>query len=104
MEELAFVLVCRVEELPSTYLGLLLGASFNLVLIWDRVEKMFHKTISMWKGHYISKGERLTLIRNTLTSLTICFRSLLSNLRKARLKLEQIQRPLLTLGPSSKKA
>ena len=49
----------------------------------------------MWKRQYISKGGRLTLIRSTLSSMSIYFMSLFYLLRKVRLRLEKIQRDFL---------
>lgn len=38
---LTYELVCRVEELMSSYLGLQLGASFKLVVTCDQESKRF---------------------------------------------------------------
>ena len=59
-------------SLPSSYLGLPLGAPFKFVA-WDRVEERFYKRLAMWKRQYISKGERITMIQSTLSSLPIYF-------------------------------
>ncbi|KAJ9685117.1 hypothetical protein PVL29_017229 [Vitis rotundifolia] len=53
---------CRVGSLPSTYLGLPLGALFKLVSVWDGVEERFRRRLAMWKRQYLSKGGRATLI------------------------------------------
>ena len=37
-EDLAIEIGCKVGRLPSTYLGLPLGAPFTLVVAWDRVK------------------------------------------------------------------
>ena len=60
-------------SLPSSYLGLPLGAPFKFVVAWDRVEERFYKRLAMWKRQYISKGERITMIQSTLSSLPIYF-------------------------------
>ena len=39
----------RVGSLPSTYLGLPLGAPFKFVTVWDGVEERFHRRLAMWK-------------------------------------------------------
>ena len=46
----------------------------------------------MWKRQFISKKGRITLIRSTLSSMSIYFISLLCIPRVVRLRLEQIQR------------
>ena len=38
-EELAFEIECNVGSLPSTNLGLPLGASFKSVAAWDGIEE-----------------------------------------------------------------
>ena len=48
VEDLAAKLGCKVRSLPSSYLGLLLGAPFKSVVAWDDVEERFQLT--MWKG------------------------------------------------------
>lgn len=53
---------CRVGVLPSSYLGLLLGAPFKSVSIGDGVNERLRKRLALSKRQYISKGGRLTLI------------------------------------------
>lgn len=36
-------LVCREGKLPSSYLGLPLGAPFRSISVWDRVKERFRK-------------------------------------------------------------
>ena len=69
-KDLARVARCKVDSLPSTYLGLPLGASFKYAQTWDVVEERFQKKLTLWKRQYFSKGGRLTLIKSTLSSLT----------------------------------
>ncbi|KAL6313953.1 hypothetical protein AAG906_011683 [Vitis piasezkii] len=45
LDELALVLGCKVGVLPTTYLGLPLGAPFNSLVAWDGVEERFHKRL-----------------------------------------------------------
>ena len=42
----ALVLECRIGKLPTSYLGLPLGASFNSK-VWDVVEERFRKILAM---------------------------------------------------------
>ena len=61
-------------------------------MVWDSVEERFRKKLAMWKRQYISKGGRLTLIRSTLSSFPVYFRSFFLLPRKVRMRLEKIQR------------
>lgn len=41
MEDLAFILGCKISHMPTKYLGLLLGAKFKSIEIWIPIlEKM----------------------------------------------------------------
>ena len=73
MEELARELGCRDQSIPTSYSGLPLAAPHKAVGIWDVVKERFRKRLASWKRQYISKGGRLTLTRNTLSSLPIYF-------------------------------
>ena len=85
-------------SLPSTYLGVPLGAPFKSVVAWDGVEERFRKTLAMCKCQYIFKGGKVTLIQNTLSSLPIYFMSILHLPRLVKLRLEQIWRDFLWDG------
>ena len=95
VEVLASELGCKVGSLPSTYLGLLLGAPHKSVAVWDGVEERMRKRLALWKRQFISKGGRITLIRSTLVSMPIYLMSLLRVLRVVRLRFEKIQRDFL---------
>ncbi|KAJ9682618.1 hypothetical protein PVL29_018523 [Vitis rotundifolia] len=69
MDELAWDFGCRVGSLPTTYLGMPLGAPFKSITVWDGVEERFRRRLSLWKRQYLSKGGRATLIRSTLSNL-----------------------------------
>ena len=49
VEDLAHELGCRVGALPSSYLGLPLGAQHKSVAVWDVIEERFRKRLSLWK-------------------------------------------------------
>ena len=98
VELLAAELGCRVGSLPTLYLGLPLGAPHRALGIWDSIEERFRKRLSSWKRQYISKGERLTLIRSTLSSLPIYFLSLFRMPKIVCSRLEKIQRDFLWGG------
>ncbi|RVW49018.1 Transposon TX1 uncharacterized 149 kDa protein [Vitis vinifera] len=97
-EVLASELGCKVGSLPSTYLELPLGAPHKSVVVWDGVEERMRKRLALWKRQFISKGGRITLIRNTLASMPIYLMSLMRIPRVVRLRLEKIQRDFLWGG------
>ena len=98
MEELASELGCKIGSLPTTYLGLPLGAKHKAQSVWDSVEERFRKRLASWKLHYISKGGRATLIRSSLSSLPIYHLSLFRAPQKVCARLERIQRQFLWGG------
>ena len=70
---LAVELGCGVGSLPSTYLGLPLGAPHRALGVWDSMEEIFRRRLTTWKRQYISKGEGITLIRSTQPSHLLSF-------------------------------
>ena len=71
LASLVAVLGCQTRQLPSTYLGLPLGAPHKSMAIWDVIEERMHKKLALRKRNYNFKGGRLTLIKSTLASLPI---------------------------------
>ena len=98
IDDLALGFGCREGSLPSTYLGMPLGALFKSVTVWDGVEEHFHRRLVMWKRQYLSKGGRATLIQSTLSNLPFYLMSLLCLPSSVRQRLEQIQRDFLWGG------
>ena len=49
LDNLALELGYNVASLPTTYLGLPLGAKHNSVTIWDGMEERFRKRLFIWK-------------------------------------------------------
>ena len=47
VDDLACELGCKVGSLPSTYLGMSLGAPFNFVAALDDIEESFRKRLAM---------------------------------------------------------
>ena len=95
VDEAAAVFGCKVGNLSTTYLGLPLGAPHNSCRVWDVIEETFKRKLATWKKQYLSKEDRLTLIKSTLSNLPIYFMSLFVIPRKVRLRLEKIQREFL---------
>ena len=77
LDALVVELGCRTEHLPTTYLGLPLGAAHESVAIWDSIEEKMHKRLALWKRNFISKDGRITLIKSTLASLPLYQMSLI---------------------------
>ena len=49
VEDLALKFGSKVSTLPSSNLGLPLGARFKELAVWDGVEERFRKRLSFWK-------------------------------------------------------
>ena len=56
VEELAEEFGYKMGRLPSTYLGMSLGAPFESAAAWDEIKERFRKRLAMWKRQYILKG------------------------------------------------
>ncbi|RVW35452.1 putative ribonuclease H protein [Vitis vinifera] len=69
LELLAHEVGCKVGRLPTSYLGIPLGANHKSMAVWDGVEERFRKRLAKWKRQFISKGGRMTLIRSTLSRI-----------------------------------
>lgn len=67
---------CRVGWLPFQYLGLPIGANLRSKALWSLVIENFKKKLSSCKRHYTYLGERITLIKATLSNLPVYYMSL----------------------------
>jgi len=76
VESLTHILGCRIGSLPITFLGLLLGASFKSLPIWNGVIEKVERRLASWEKLYLSKGGRVTLIHSTLSSIPTYYLSL----------------------------
>lgn len=76
LDSLAWILGCKMGNLPSTYLGMPLGASFKSKVIWNLVIERIEGRLESWKAFLLSKGGRVTLIKVVLTSIPNYFLSL----------------------------
>ena len=100
IEQLACELGCKAGTVPSTYVCLPLGTRQNSVRIWEGIEERFRRRLTAWKRQYISKGGRLTLIKNTLSNLPIYLLSLFRLPKGVKCRLKKIQREFLWGGGS----
>ena len=76
VEDLASKLGCKVGSLPTSYMGLPLGAKHKALGVWNSVKERSQKRLASWKIQYISKGGRVTLIHSSLSGLPIYYLSL----------------------------
>jgi hypothetical protein len=81
--------------LPMTYLGLLLGASYKTVSIWNGVIEKMEKRLVGWQRMYLSKVGRLTLLKSTLSNLPTYYLSLFPIPVSVANCLDKIQRDFL---------
>ena len=72
---LAAILGCKVESLSVKYLGLPLGAQFKSIVIWSSILERMERRLDGWKKRYLSKGQKITFIKNTHSSLPPYFLS-----------------------------
>ena len=72
------------------YLGMLLGSSFKIALIWNPILEKMEKKLFGWRSLYLFKGCRLMLLKSTLSSLPTYFLSLLLFLKLWVARLESI--------------
>ena len=84
--------------MPTTYLGMPLGAYCKFVIVWDGVEECFRKRLALWKRQYITKGGTITLIKSMISNLPLYLMFILPLPRE--LRLDQILRDFLWGGGS----
>lgn len=70
------VLGCRSVSLLVSYLGLPLGAKVRAISVWDPVIERVEKWLATWKGKFLSRGGKITLINSVLSNLPTYFMSL----------------------------
>ena len=76
LREWADKICCKVNILPSIYLGLPLGAKANSTKIWEPIVEKLGRRIAGWKSNLLSMGGRVTMIKSVLACLSIFFMSL----------------------------
>jgi len=98
MDELAGILDCGVSSFPLKYLCLPLGASFKAKSIWDDVVGKIERRLASWKRMCLSKGGRVTLIKSTLSNLSMYFISLFPIPTSVANRIEKLHRDFLWGG------
>jgi hypothetical protein len=73
VDQLAGLLGCRSGVVPLKYLGLPLGASFKLKVMWVGLEDLMSRWLAPWKRLYLSKEGMVTLIKSTLLNMPTCY-------------------------------
>ena len=92
---LAEILGYRVGTLPTSYLGMPLGALHNFPSIWNPILEKIERRLARWRKLYLSKGDRLILLKSVLSSLLTYFLSLFTILTYVANKIEKLQRGFL---------
>ena len=72
------------------YLALPLGAKFKDKTIWNSILEKMERRLAGWKRLYLSKGDRVTLIKITLSNLPTYFLSLFHILAVVANRIEKL--------------
>nr|AAT40556.2 hypothetical protein SDM1_4t00019 [Solanum demissum] len=56
IEDLASILKCKIEKLPTVYLGMPLGSEHKAEKNWDGIIEKTEKKLAIWKSQYLSLG------------------------------------------------
>lgn len=101
VEPFASVLKCKSAMFPIKQVPLV--AKHKDSKSWEPIIDIFDKCLAGWKRNYLSKGGRLTLIKNTLSNLPTYYRSVLTIPTKVAKILESIQCRFLWEDEENKK-
>lgn len=71
IEDLTWVLGYKIGTLPSSYMGIPLGANFKSKVVQNKTIERIASKLESWKVPLLSKGGRMTLIKSNLISLPI---------------------------------
>jgi hypothetical protein len=98
VESLAGILGCGVATWPVKYLGILLGAFYKSIHIWDGVIENIKHGLASWKRLCLSKGGKVTLIKSTLANIPTYYLSIFPLLANVVVRIEKLQRDFLWSG------
>ena len=91
LDALAHILCCKVGSLPTSYLGMPLGAHYKDSSIWNPIIERMEKKLFGWKRLYLSKDGRLTLQKSNLSSLPTYYLFLFTIHKYVANRLERIK-------------
>lgn len=91
-------LLCKVGNLPFTYLGLPIGGSIPRVALWDPIIKKIESRLATWKGRMLSIAGRVTLIKASISSLPLYYMSIFPAPKGVIEAIIKIQRRFLWSG------
>jgi hypothetical protein len=98
VDQLAGFLGYGTGNLPLKYSWLLLEASFKLKSMWVELEELMARWLAPWKGLYLSKGGKVTLIKSTILNMPTYMLSLFPIPVQVANHIEKIQRDFLWGG------
>ena len=92
LDALTRILCCKVGCLPMSYLGMPLGAHYKDSSIGNPIIEMMgkKKKLLSWKQLYLSKRDRLTLLKSIISSLPTYYLSLFTILQHVADRLKRI--------------
>ncbi|CAN0862950.1 Putative ribonuclease H protein At1g65750 [Linum grandiflorum] len=99
---LADILGCEVEVLPSSYLGLPLGARGCSTAVWEPVIRNVERKVESWKAKLLSFGARVVMIKSVLSSLPVYYLSILKAPLLVIERIEGLQKRFLWSGNRDK--
>ena len=89
------MIYCKVESLPSTYLGLPLGVRSNSIKMWEPGVEKFEKRLAGWKSNIRSMGGHVTFLKAIFAWFSMYFLSLFEILKPIKDELDRISRRFL---------
>ncbi|QHO37630.1 Putative ribonuclease H protein [Arachis hypogaea] len=85
------MLGCKNGSLPMNYLGIPLGANPRRIETWKPVIRKVEDRLKGWKSRYLSKAEKLVLIKAVLNNLPMCYLNLFKMPKAVATKITSLQ-------------